>query len=363
MFDDYKLNEPFAGSNPAGSCLEYSPAFLSLIDLVQTQPEQQYGSILLAAREPDWREVYAASLSLAQQTRDLRVAVHLVESATQLHQWSGLAAGLQHIEYLITELWNDVHPQLDADDSDDATARLGAIAHLTSTDGLLRSINNASIVEHRSQGKLNLRSLSSIVIASDEQSSHTFTRAHQLQVWFEASSRSWIEQQIDQLTHAIKSIDMIDRFLVKQLGMQAWSAKTLVRLLDGLRDIYREQLDLNPHSVIRSEATLPESIVVVSTPAAQVASLVPATTAEVTSQPVAPNTLAIHTREDAIAALNNICKYFELHEPASPVPLLLKRAMRLIPMSFVDILRELAPSEMPTLLQQFMGSTSSPSNT
>ena len=50
-----------------------------------------------------------------------------------------------------------------------------------------------------------------------------------------------------------------------------------------------------------------------------------------------------NTREDVIRALDKACRYYESHEPSSPVPLLLKRAKRLVAKDFMEILRDLAP--------------------
>jgi type VI secretion system protein ImpA len=51
----------------------------------------------------------------------------------------------------------------------------------------------------------------------------------------------------------------------------------------------------------------------------------------------------IGSRDDVIRVLDRICEYYERHEPSSPLPMLLRRAKRLATMSFLDILRELAP--------------------
>jgi type VI secretion system protein ImpA len=51
----------------------------------------------------------------------------------------------------------------------------------------------------------------------------------------------------------------------------------------------------------------------------------------------------INTREDVIRVLDKACDYFTRHEPSSPVPLLLKRAKRLVSKEFMDIIRDLAP--------------------
>jgi type VI secretion system protein ImpA len=42
-------------------------------------------------------------------------------------------------------------------------------------------------------------------------------------------------------------------------------------------------------------------------------------------------------------ALDKICDYYEKHEPSSPIPLLLRRAQKLSSMTFLEIIRELAP--------------------
>src|SRR6185503_2058526 len=56
---------------------------------------------------------------------------------------------------------------------------------------------------------------------------------------------------------------------------------------------------------------------------------------------------AINSREDVVRALDRVCAYFAQHEPSSPIPLLLKRAKRLVSKDFLEILRDLAPDGVP----------------
>jgi type VI secretion system protein ImpA len=58
----------------------------------------------------------------------------------------------------------------------------------------------------------------------------------------------------------------------------------------------------------------------------------------------------VRTREDVIRLLDKICEYYQKHEPSSPVPLLLKRAKRVATMTFMDLLRDLAPSGLDEAL-------------
>ena len=47
--------------------------------------------------------------------------------------------------------------------------------------------------------------------------------------------------------------------------------------------------------------------------------------------------------------LDELCDYYTRNEPSSPVPLLLRRAQRLVGMSFMDLLKDLAPGGISEL--------------
>jgi type VI secretion system protein ImpA len=55
---------------------------------------------------------------------------------------------------------------------------------------------------------------------------------------------------------------------------------------------------------------------------------------------------AIRNREDVVMMLDKICGYYERHEPSSPLPLLLQRCRKLAALSFIDIVKDLAPSAL-----------------
>lgn len=54
----------------------------------------------------------------------------------------------------------------------------------------------------------------------------------------------------------------------------------------------------------------------------------------------------IESREDVLKLLEKICAYYELTEPTSPVPYLLRRAMRLVTKNFMEIIEDLAPDSI-----------------
>ena len=51
----------------------------------------------------------------------------------------------------------------------------------------------------------------------------------------------------------------------------------------------------------------------------------------------------IRSPKDVLSALEKVCQYYEQNEPSSPVPLLVRRAQRLVSKSFVEIIRDLSP--------------------
>ena len=63
----------------------------------------------------------------------------------------------------------------------------------------------------------------------------------------------------------------------------------------------------------------------------------------VKTSPASASSGEINSREDVIRILDRACQYYERHEPASPVPLLLRRARGLVHKDFLEIMRDLAP--------------------
>jgi type VI secretion system protein ImpA len=62
------------------------------------------------------------------------------------------------------------------------------------------------------------------------------------------------------------------------------------------------------------------------------------------------------TREDVVRALNFVLEYYRANEPSSPVPLLVGRAKRLVTMSFLEAMKDLAPGGLKEL-QAVAGTT------
>jgi type VI secretion system protein ImpA len=54
----------------------------------------------------------------------------------------------------------------------------------------------------------------------------------------------------------------------------------------------------------------------------------------------------IQSAQEALLALDKVCQYFDRHEPSSPVPLLLRRAQRLVSKNFLEVVKDFCPAGM-----------------
>src|SRR5574343_1110944 len=151
------LAAPLTADAPCGPDLEYDADFLALQEAGAGRPEQQYGDTVIAAEPPDWPEVMRRAQALSQRTRDLRVTVWLLRAQARLHGYAGAARDLALLRRLPDTHWAHPHPALDADDGDDPTMRLNALAPLVHAEAALADLRAAGLGPGR--GSLRLRDL------------------------------------------------------------------------------------------------------------------------------------------------------------------------------------------------------------
>ena len=60
----------------------------------------------------------------------------------------------------------------------------------------------------------------------------------------------------------------------------------------------------------------------------------------------AHSTGELKTRSEVVGALDQVLDYYRTQEPSSPVPLIVARTKRLVPMNFVELVADLAPSSL-----------------
>lgn len=317
------LLAPVSEESPSGADLEYDPAFGELERTAQGKPEQVMGDDVIEAEDPDWRAVRDQAIALFGQTKDLRVAVHLTQSAMKFEELDGLAGGMELIRGLVENFWDDLYPQLDAEDNNDPTMRVNSLLGLSDRDGFLARLLGIPLVKSRAAGIFSLRD---VKIAKGELSPPAGSEASPaeqslIDAAFMDADLDEIQASAEAVERSIAALAATESFFVEKVGaVDAPDFGELPSDLKAMKAVYDDALVRRGVGVAEAE------------------------TSDEGGQPgAAPISGEISNRADAIRMLDKICDFFEQTEPSSPVPMLLRRAKRLVSKDFLEILRELTP--------------------
>lgn len=326
MLDLEALLAPISDEAPSGPDLEYDPEWQELERLAQGKPEQQFGDTIIAAEEPNWRDLAPRAQALLARSKDVRSAVVLARALTNLEQFVGLAQGLQLIHQLMERFWNSVHPQLDASDNDDPTMRLNALSALADPQGLLRASRDARIFQSRAHGELTVRQVELAAGKLQARGDET------------VPAMASIEQQLGAVIRE-------DADLPARVAAALASARALARLLDDKVGADRSP-DLKP---------LLGTLVVVDQVVGRVAATILGDAADGSRSdgdasassggggPAVNAGGTIRSRADVGVLLDRITEYLQRTEPTNPAQLLVARAKRIMDMDFIQLMNELAP--------------------
>lgn len=321
----HDLLAPVDDASPSGPDLEYDPDFLALELAAAGRPERQSGDARLPAVDPDWKAVQELGAALLVRSKDLRVAVQMARAAAHLDGLAGMLDGVRLVRALLETFWADVHPQLDADDDDDPTMRLNALAALAHVDTGARAMRHAVWIQaagvripvRQALAGLGLESAAFDGVPSTDE--------------IDGVIRAVVEQGGDNVARAlIAELRAIADVVQRELGASAApDFSDLRRMLSPLADRFDAVAGVggaDDDTAPQDEAGAPLD--------APARGSVPGT---------------IRSREDAMRALDRVCEYLERAEPANPASLMIRRAQRMVSMNFLDIMQELAPEAVGTV--------------
>lgn len=323
-----------SATSPCGEDLEYDADFLRLERDSRGQPERSMGDSILPAEPPEWRSIQQQSLDLLQRSKDLRITHFLLQSALALEGLPGMARVLTLISELLKQYWAELHPRLDADDDNDPTVRINALAGLTS-DVTIRLLRESILARSRTFGAVSLRAAAN---ASGLQSfPDENLGAEQLAGALLDSDPEQLEITRAALLEARSAAEAIEQQVSDQVGSA--QGVDLAPLKQPLKMALQILGQFAPQS---GDSALSEPVSDDST-----------ATTEYASAPSAPRNTStsavsgdINNRDDVLRSLDRILAYYTRHEPSSPLPVLLNRAKNLVHADFAAIVRNLIPDGM-----------------
>lgn len=315
---------------PCGPNLEYDPDFIALEQEALGKPEVQYGDTITPAVPPDWKIVRRMAGALLERSRDLRLAVHLVRANLALSGIVGLADSIALVERLLDQRWDSVHPELDPDDDLDPTLRINSLAILADTGTLVRELKEATLVILPGLGPFTVKMLE---VANGEQppaAGQEKIALGSIEGALADADPERFAAGLDALGRTLDSVVNIELTLVRQVGSsQALNLDALTRPLRKAHEFLSRQQGGAAEQGSGEHAA----------PAADGAA--PAARAGISGD--------IASRDDVVRMLDKLVQYYARYEPSSPIPILLERAKRLVPMNFFEIMQDMAPDGIAQL--------------
>ncbi len=327
---------PIEGESPCGPDLEYDNEFLALSLAAAGKPDQEFGDTKISASEPDWREADRLAQALLMRTRDLRIVAWLTLARTRLFGMAEFAAGLKLGLTLCERFWDEVHPRIEVDGDNDPYLRMNAIAAFSvleyaAENRLIQALRDCAVL--KAPLTLSFRDLE---LAFNKAPEATFGLAQ-----IESVLSAALTNNNAELTA------VMDAYVT----YQAWRALVDERVssadspdMDRLANVLKPVARGLEH--IRSAAGGP---VTDSTLANAVNDGVSGSAVSAGAISGAGGVGAIQNREDVRRALERVCEYLERTEPSNPASLFVRRAQRMLNMSFLELMRELSPDSLSHL--------------
>jgi type VI secretion system protein ImpA len=306
---------------PCGDDLEYDVAFVALETEVAGKPEQQMGDSINEAEPPNWAAVSKDAIALLDRSRDLRVAVFLVEAFVNLNDLGAVHDSLRLIRGFLEQFWEPVHPQLDPDDDNDPTQRLNILNSLCDFERILQPLSHIPLAQSRGLGSFGLHDFH---VASGNAQALDGAKAASLSEIdgaFRSADSDQLQATFDAAGGSIDELKKIEAAFTEQLSAQ--DSPTLAPLRSVLQEIHHLLAQqVGDESIEEGEFDGEE----------------PSGNGGV---PARGGT--IQGSQDVIRVLDQVCNYYRKHEPSSPIPILLMRAKNLVSKDFMEIVKDLAP--------------------
>lgn len=351
---------PLDGANPSGEDLRNDPRFHELERLIDPPDEVIHDDNNKPSSEVavavDWPAVLRKAEELRPTGRDLRLLIIVTRALANEQGLPGLAEGLTLMAQSFDQHWETMHPALRPASTprDTALRRVNALLDLQNANaGLLGNLRRMKFLTPRGfvpisgrdleQGALDDRLMlqeAAQGLSNSERSA--LSAAHEQLL---GRLRSGLAAQNDQqpdavatltsdLRNAISALEALDKAFNVRLETTGPAVPVLSRFLERMLATLQ-----------RGTRAAPTAEPVAASP------IQPAPTANghdrspfATSMAAATLPDRINSRDDVVKCLDLVIAFYDRTEPSSPIPHLARRVRRMVPMDFVELMEDLAPS-------------------
>lgn len=338
----------------SGENCEYDSLYMELDELAVPVADQEMGDSVTEGRDADFRKLQKCCEELWGKTRDLRVAAYLTIASFCNNGLKGLEQGLELIDYLLENMWDEVWPQLDPDDDNDPTERINSLSMLSPKTGAFS--DPIQFMNHFRQVKLcdglpySLRDYLILQGTLDGGENYDVDPVLMQGQLRNAPYESMLSAQ-NATNHVIELVNKITAEFNDKAGQNGYlTMDSLLAELKHLKRFYDSYVQAPSNDENDEPQEEEQSINEGAENATVPVAARPQSAPSVRATDV--RSLIISNRIDALLLIRKCSDYFAKTEPTSPLPYLLKRALRMADMNFVDILAEIDQNSLEKVKEQ-----------
>ena len=332
------LPDPPDGT-PAGPSLELDAQFGEMERAAQGKPESQYGKVIEPATEPDWKETARLARALSERSRDLRILGRLAMAELHVGGLPAYAAVVKTIREHLETMWTQIHPQLDPEDDNDPLQRSNALLMLQDPGRVLKTLRDLPLASAPREGVVTWRDIAILSGSVPPEEGRERLTDAAVRGRFAATDRAALALLSDSVESLVADVPAISGAF--DSAGAAGGGPDLSDLSRVVREIARDLKRYEPAAL--NEVPVGDDANGAAEDGSPADPMPRGHGAAVNRAAPFQSIALVSTREDAIHALGLAAAYFTANEPSSPAPLLIDRVLRLASLSFMDILRDLAP--------------------
>lgn len=342
------LLTPVPGAHPAGEDLLYDGIYDAIAKARHAEEALPQGEWTREIAVADWAAVVRLTHeALHTRSKDLQLAVWLVEALVQRHDMAGLRDGLQVCGGLLERFWPVLYPRVEDGDLEPrirllewlnrtVPSAIRAVPIVRASDG--RTYSWWSWDESRRVENLRRQDQEAFTaaMADGKITADQFDRAAEL------TPLNTYQTLFDDLTDSAAACTQLARVVDDCCGRDAPSLGEIQKAITGCRTLV-EDLGKRKGGF---QSALSETVA--ATPPATAAPEAPTFQAsQAPANPIHPTVLATgpQSRAEALRWLEVVATYFRRTEPHSPVSYLIQRAVRWGDMPLENWLQEVINDE------------------
>jgi len=339
------LLSPIHGDNPSGRDTQFAGLHDRIRDARREDDPISQGEWTKEAKRADWPEVARqATLALTNDTKDLQVCAWLTESLVKLHGLAGLRDGLKITRGLLENFWETLYPAIEYPEAEegqagqprgegDLTARTNILEWLSWQLAVL--VKKIPVTNHLSGDNFSFTQweTTKTLQSPDKLKDLSLDERGQLErlkaEWDKArvtTKISFYDETAALLSECTVEVGDLDHACDQLFGAQAPSFGAFKKSLGDVCSLLDD--------LIKERRPTVAAVAGNGSPAGDLNQ----------AQSMYPSSFSsgpIQSRVDALNRLAEVAVYFQEREPQSPVPLLVRRAIKWAQLPLEELLPEI----------------------